>query len=712
MNNYSIKRLALAIAALSFTASTHADQLVYTDSLQNGWQNWSWATVDFNHATTVHSGTKSISVTAGGYQAVSFWHSAQSSGSFSGFSFWIHGGTAGGQTLQVVALTNTVELPAVAIPAPVAGTWQQVTVSLASLGVAGAPNLTRFHIKNSTGNALTTFYVDDVSLTSGLSPVVQSVTPAAGTVSTLTSVVVTFSKSVIGVDAGDLLVNGNPALSVSGSGQTYTFTFAQPPQGVVAMTWVSEHGITDQAVPPNAFDGTGPGGSWQYTLVGPVTYTASTFVHPGALNSKGELDFVKAQIQAGTQPWTAEFNRIMASSYATRTPNGKATINSNTGDAELSRDDAIASYTQALLWYYSGNATYANRAIAILNSWTNLQSFTAGSDQDKLQAGWIGGVFAPAAEIMRGYPGWTTNDIANLQAMFRRAFYPQLNTMSTWNGNVDLTQIDAMMAISVFNEDSTEFSASMNRLAVRIPSYIYLASAGIPPPIAGDGGNVQNFWFNPTLWTNGLTQETCRDNGHHTQFALGSALHAAETAWHQGVDVYTTNAQRFTYALELLASQFLTGSMQGTSSNNTPSADRYESWEVGYTHYRNRAGLPMTNTGTLIVNQIRPNAQRAVWNLVHETLTHANLPASVSPLGGALPPVLTDSKMLPNGAFQFAFTNNTGATFTVLSSTNLSFAPTNWTVVGTPTNNGSGLFLFTTQPPTNDTKRFYRIRSP
>ena len=81
-------------------------------------------------------------------------------------------------------------------------------------------------------------------------------------------------------------------------------------------------------------------------------------------------------------------------------------------------------------------------------------------------------------------------------------------------------------------------------------------------------------------------------------------------------------------------------------ANNTPSASRFESWEVGYNHYHHRAGLPMTKTGTLIENQIRPNAQRAVWNLVHETLTHANLPASVSPLGGALPPVLTGSLTL------------------------------------------------------------------
>jgi 5,10-methylenetetrahydrofolate reductase len=33
-----------------------------------------------------------------------------------------------------------------------------------------------------------------------------------------------------------------------------------------------------------------------------VSASAMTFVHPGALNSKAELDFVKAKIQAGAQP--------------------------------------------------------------------------------------------------------------------------------------------------------------------------------------------------------------------------------------------------------------------------------------------------------------------------------------------------------------------------------------------------------------------------
>jgi hypothetical protein len=363
--------------------------------------------------------------------------------------------------------------------------------------------------------------------------------------------------------------------------------------------------------------------------------SALTFVHPGALNSKVELDFVKAQIQTGAQPWKGEFDQLKRSDSATRGPHGLTEINSKNDDANVSRDDATAAYAQALLWYFTDDETYAKRSIAILNSWANLQAFTAGSEQDRLQAGWIGAVFAPAAELMRLYPGWTVSESASFQAMFKRAFYPQLNTASSWNGNVDLTQIDAIMAIAVFNEDEAEFNLGLARLKLRNPAYFYLTSDGVKPkPIAGDGGDPQKFWFKPTKWIDGLTQETCRDNGHHSQFGLGSALHAAEVAWHQGVDVYTENQERYTAAMELLARQLLTGSMQGLCTDNTSTPDRYDTWEVGYNHYHNRAGIALPNTRKLIMEQIRPRAPRTVWNLNYETLTHADLPSVKAPRGG------------------------------------------------------------------------------
>ena len=121
----------------------------------------------------------------------------------------------------------------------------------------------------------------------------------------------------------------------------------------------------------------------------------------------------------------------------------------------------------------------------------------------------------------------------------------------------------------------------------------------------------------------------------------------------------------------------------------------------------------------------------------------------------ATPPILlTGAVKLPNGAFQFAFTNTpvgtnyittnitttittnwskwgppkiigyttnitptlttnrSEDTATVLTTTNLLLPLTNWTVLGTVTDNPPGQFQFTDPQATNHPLRFYRVRSP
>jgi hypothetical protein len=76
------------------------------------------------------------------------------------------------------------------------------------------------------------------------------------------------------------------------------------------------------------------------------------------------------------------------------------------------------------------------------------------------------------------------------------------------------------------------------------------------------------------------------------------------------------------------------------------------------------------------------------------------------------PPTLTGVQALSNGAIQFSFRNNPSASFTVLSTTNISLPLATWTVVGPATNISSDLFEFTSQPTTNDQQRYYTVRSP
>jgi hypothetical protein len=158
-----VQVIGLAAGLLSAAAQ---DQAIYADALLNGWQNWSWqTTVNFGATSPVHGGTKSASVTEQAWAAIYLHHDAFDSGGFSSISFWIHGGATAGQLLQLQAQLSGNPKTAVAIR-PTNG-WQEITVTLAALGVANTPDLDGFWIQDASGTAPATFYIDDMKLIAG-----------------------------------------------------------------------------------------------------------------------------------------------------------------------------------------------------------------------------------------------------------------------------------------------------------------------------------------------------------------------------------------------------------------------------------------------------------------------------------------------------------------------------------------------------------------
>ena len=77
----------------------------------------------------------------------------------------------------------------------------------------------------------------------------------------------------------------------------------------------------------------------------------------------------------------------------------------------------------------------------------------------------------------------------------------------------------------------------------------------------------------------------------------------------------------------------------------------------------------------------------------------------------ATPFNLTGVRML-NGSFQFSFTNNDGASFTVLTTTNVTLPSASWSVLSGVTEVSPGQFQFSDLQTSNIPSRFYRIRSP
>ncbi len=107
-----------------------------------------------------------------------------------------------------------------------------------------------------------------------IAPYLTGVSPGAGTLFVLTNLTVRFSERVTGVNATDLLVNGQPASTLSTTdGLAYIFTFSQPPYGEVTTSWAVGHGIADSDNPPKPFDGAAAVASFHYTLLNPRTPT-------------------------------------------------------------------------------------------------------------------------------------------------------------------------------------------------------------------------------------------------------------------------------------------------------------------------------------------------------------------------------------------------------------------------------------------------------
>jgi hypothetical protein len=157
------------------SAAAQSNQTIFADGLLNGWQNWSWATVNLANTSPVHAGTKSISVSAGPWQALYFHNSAFDPATVTNFSFWIHGGSSGGQQLVLQAILNPSAVAAgTNLPVLAANTWKQFTIPMSALVPAGQAQIDGFWIQDRTGGTQPTFYVDDVQLAIVPSPLVDT----------------------------------------------------------------------------------------------------------------------------------------------------------------------------------------------------------------------------------------------------------------------------------------------------------------------------------------------------------------------------------------------------------------------------------------------------------------------------------------------------------------------------------------------------------
>lgn len=371
-------------------------------------------------------------------------------------------------------------------------------------------------------------------------------------------------------------------------------------------------------------------------LAAPAAHSApSAFAHPGVTVSQAQLDFARGKVLAGVQPWKGAFDQMTASKYAdlNRTPKPRATVecgsysNPDYGCTD-ERQDAIAAYTDALAWYITRDARYAEKAIQIMDAWSATITSHTNSNAP-LQTGWAGSSWPKAAEIIKyTYTGgWAGQN--RFAAMLRDVYLPVVIKGSNSNGNWELSMTEAALGISVFLEDKASYDTAMARFRTRAAAYVYLASDGdLPKTVPSQNLNTRDkivsYWQGQSTFVTGLTQETCRDLTH-TGYGISAISHIAETSRIQGQDLYGTDVgERLRQALGFQAKYQLGAAVPDWLCGGSLKLGLGPVTEVGYNALHNRRGVAMTNTEALTLAN-RPAGTDNLF-VAWETLTHGDNP--------------------------------------------------------------------------------------
>lgn len=166
----SIASLCSCMAAAGAN-NAEGDQPVYTDSFVSGWINYGWAKIDAGNPSPVHAGKASLKIASNAFDGLHIHHSPLDSRLYRSLTFWINGGPTGGQHVRIGAyLSGELHLNFITLAPLPAETWQRITISLASLGVANKPDFTGILIGNADGTDRAAYYVDDIQLVASPPP--------------------------------------------------------------------------------------------------------------------------------------------------------------------------------------------------------------------------------------------------------------------------------------------------------------------------------------------------------------------------------------------------------------------------------------------------------------------------------------------------------------------------------------------------------------
>jgi hypothetical protein len=397
--------------------------------------------------------------------------------------------------------------------------------------------------------------------------------------------------------------------------------------------------------------GGGAGASQAGTANGGAGVTSkSGIVHPGLLNSLGELAAIKQHLARGEEPWTTELAHLKArvAARTLHTPpndrkifcgghnldeNGKKIL-----ECDYAVENGIDAYSLALLGYLTDSQRDSDEAIRFISAWAdNFQGFDpeprpgAQGNNALLQAGWTAPWFANAAEILRyTFARWTA-ELTRRETAFLKLLLPQVSDETQANpANWLHSRIEAHVAIAIFLDDPVMLERATRQWQANTPSYFYIASDGALPPKPHrsiSDAALAKLWDTPE-YLPGMTMETCRDLGHQG-LGVRSIFNTLAMAHVQGRDLLAGNdiRERLRTFLEEQAKWMLAKKDPDGACNEpiivqvSPVTTYMASAQpVPYEYGGALLGAPVLPTASAAI-KARPSTAAARWVTKWETLT-------------------------------------------------------------------------------------------
>ena len=314
-------------------------------------------------------------------------------------------------------------------------------------------------------------------------------------------------------------------------------------------------------------------------------YSNRGFKHPGGMHTQADFDRVKQQIANGNEKVTAAYNILKNAEYsqATVATYPVETIVRGGGSGENyinAARGATMAYQNALRWKIEGTTDNANAAVRILMAWANVTKVVTGDSNYALAAGLYGYQFAQAAELMRDYEGWSTDDFQKFKNWMLKVWYtPAIQFLRGRNGtwenagknwqapghywsNWGLCNALCVASIGILCDDVFIYNQGMSFFKYdQVGTYVNPRST---TSIVNDGlteflGNLVVNDIGSSLETGaygklGQMNESGRDTGH-AAMAAGLMVDIAKVGYNQGDDLFAYMDHRLASGIEYLAAQ-------------------------------------------------------------------------------------------------------------------------------------------------------------